>query len=417
MARALNVRTIDAIKPHKTKRQELPDGTVTGLYLVVQSSGAKSWAVRYRYAGKPAKLTLGPWPRLGLAEARAAARETLGIVSEGNDPTADQVTLKRLKRGPVVEGNRTFEAVKKRFIESQRAKGRRTVAVIEAILDRDATPHWKNRQITSITAADVVERIEVIVARGAPVAAARFRAWVSKLFGYAVKAQLCPDNPVRLTESPVDAKSRERKRRLDDKELVLVWKTAEQIGYPYGSAVQMLILTGQRRSEVCSAPRSEFDLSARQWIIAPSRVKNGREHLVPLSTAACDLAARLPIVGDGGFVFTTNGTQPITGFSEWKAKLDSMVTELNGGKALPHWVLHDLRRTFASGLARLRIPSEVIERAINHTSGNFAGVSGIYNRFEYGDERREAMETWARYVMAVVDGKPPQNVVPLRPVA
>jgi hypothetical protein len=210
MARALNIRTIDAIKPHKTKRQELPDGTVTGLYLVVQSSGAKAWAVRYRYAGKSAKLTLGPYPRLGLAEARAAARETLGIVSEGNDPTADLVTLKRLKRGPVVDGNRTFEAVKKRFIESQRAKGRRTVAAIESILDRDATPHWKSRQITSISAADVVERIEVIVARGAPVAAARFRAWVSKLFSYAVKAQLCPDNPVRLTESPVDAKSRER---------------------------------------------------------------------------------------------------------------------------------------------------------------------------------------------------------------
>ena len=129
-----------------------------------------------------------------------------------------------------------------------------------------------------------------------------------------------------------------------------------------------------------------------------------------------DLVAGLPIVGDGGFVFTTNGALPIAGFSEWKAKLDAKVTDSNGGKALEHWILHDLRRTFASGLARLRIPSEVIERAINHTSGNFAGVSGVYNRFEYGDERREAMEAWSRYVMAVVNGKPP-NVVSLRPVA
>ena len=155
MARALNVRTIDAIKPHKTKRQELPDNIVRGLYLVVQPSGAKSWAVRYRHDGKPTKLTLGPYPRLGLAEARAAARETLGVVSEGNDPTADVVTLKRLKRLPAADGNRTFEAVKRRFIESQRAKGRRTVADIEAIIDRDATPHWKDRQIAAITAADV----------------------------------------------------------------------------------------------------------------------------------------------------------------------------------------------------------------------------------------------------------------------
>ena len=292
MARALNVRTIDAIKPHKTKRQELPDNIVRGLYLVVQPSGAKSWAVRYRHDGKPTKLTLGPYPRLGLGEARTAARETLGIVSEGNNPTADVVTLKRLKRLPAADGNRTFEAVKRRFIESQRAKGRRTVADIEAIIDRDATPHWKDRQIAAITAADVHERIEAIVGRDAPVAAARFRAWISKLFSYAVKAQLRPDNPAKQTESPVDAKSRQRKRRLDDRELALVWKAAGQLGYPFGSAVQLLILSGQRRNEVMAAPRTEFDLDARQWIIAPSRAKNNVEHLVPLSAAACDLDRR-----------------------------------------------------------------------------------------------------------------------------
>ena len=128
MARALNVRTIDTVKPHKTKRQELPDNIVRGLYLLVQPSGAKSWAVRYRHEGKPTKLTLGPYPRLGLAEARAGARETLGVVCEGNDRTADVVTLRRLKRLPAADGKRTFEAVKRRFIESQRAKGRRTVS-------------------------------------------------------------------------------------------------------------------------------------------------------------------------------------------------------------------------------------------------------------------------------------------------
>jgi integrase len=385
---------------------------------VVQPSGAKSWAVRYRHHGKPAKLTLGPYPRLGLAEARAAAREALGIVSEGNNPIADVVTLKRLKRLPAADGNRTFEAVKRRFIESQRAKGRRTVSDIEAIIDRDATPHWKDRQIAAINAADVHERIEAIVARGSPVAAARFRAWISKLFSYAVKAQLRPDNPAKLTESPVDAKARQRKRRLDDRELALVWRAADSLGYPFGSAVQLLILTGQRRNEACSAPRSEFDLDARQWIIAPSGAKNNVEHLVPLSTAAHDLIANLPTIeGEGGFVFTTNGETPISGYSKWKAKLDAIVTGLNGGRGLPHWTLHDLRRTFSSGCARLRIPTEVTERMLNHVSESFGGVAGVYNLFEYDTERAEAMEAWARYVMALVEGKPPQNVVPLRPVA
>ena len=92
---------------------------------------------------------------------------------------------------------------------------------------------------------------------------------------------------------------------------------------------------------------------------------------MPLSAAACDLIADLPTVeGEGGFVFTTNGETPISGYSKWKAKLDAKVTELNGGKALPHWTLHDLRRTFSSGCARLRIPTEIVEKALNHSGAN-----------------------------------------------
>jgi integrase len=416
MARALSVRAIENLKSHSTRRQEIPDGSVTGLYLVVQPSGARSWAVRYRHEGKPAKLTLGPYPRLGLAEAREAARETLGIVSVGADPTADRVTLARLKRQPAPDGAHEFGTVLDRFLKSQRTKGRRSTDKVKALLDRDATAYWRHRQIASITASDVVERIEVIIGRGAPVMASRFRAWVSKLFNYAVKAQLRPDNPAALTENPVDSKARQRKRTLDDRELVMVWKAAEQIGYPFGPAVQMLILSGQRLNEVCAAPRSEFDLDAKQWTIAASRAKNNVEHLVPLGAAACDIIAGLPAIEGSDFLFTTTGETPISGFSKAKRRLDALVADLNDGKAIPHWTLHDVRRTFSSGWARLRIPTEVTEKAINHVSGSFGGVSGIYNRFEYADERAEAMEAWARYVLALVDGKPPQNVVPLRPV-
>src|SRR5207342_2248098 len=111
---------------------------------------------------------------------------------------------------------------------------------------------------------------------------------VSKLFNYAVKAQLCTDNPARLTENPVDPKSRQRKRKLDDRELALVWKAAGKIGYPFGSAVQLLVLTGARRNEVCAAPRSEFDGERKVWTLPAERAKNNVEHLVPLSDAALD---------------------------------------------------------------------------------------------------------------------------------
>jgi integrase len=416
MARALSVRGIDNLKPHKTRRQEIPDGAIAGLYLLVQPSGSKSWAVRYRRQGKPAKLTLGPYPRLGLAEARQAARETLGIVSVGNDPTADRVTLARLKRLPAPDGAREFATVLDRFLRSQRTKGRRSTDKVKALLDKDATAYWRHRQIADITAADVHERIEAIVSRGAPVAASRFRAWASKLFNFAVKAQLRPDNPAAATENPVDAKARQRKRVLDDRELVLVWKAADNLGYPFGRAVQLLILTGQRLNEVCAAPRSEFDFEARRWVIASERAKNGIEHLVPLSVAASDIIASLPVIAGGDLLFTTTGWAPISGFSKAKRRLDALATELNDGQPLPHWTLHDLRRTFSSGWARLRVPTEVTEKALNHVSGSFGGVSGIYNRFDYADERAEAMEAWARCIVALVDGKSLQNVVPLRPV-
>ena len=167
--------------------------------------------------------------------------------------------------------------------------------------------------------------------------ASRLRAWLSKFFNYAVNAQLRPDNPVARTENPVDAKARQRKRTLDDRELVLAWKAAERLGYPFGPAVQMLVLCGQRLTEVCSAPRSEFDLAARQWIIMPSRAKNNVEHLVPLSAAVCDIVASLPTIEGSDFLFTTTGKTPISGFSKAKRRLDALITELNDGKALEPW--------------------------------------------------------------------------------
>jgi integrase len=405
MARFLSVRSVESAKPNPKKRTEIADGAVSGLYLVVQPSGAKSWAVRYRHRGKPAKLTLGPYPRMGLADARDGAKEALRLVSEGKSPTADRVTLARLKRLPAPDGGREFATVLDRFIASQRTKGRRSTDKVKALLDKDATAFWQHRQIDTITAADVVERIEAIVHRGSPVAASRFRAWVSKLFNFAVKAQLCPDNPARLTENPVDAKARQRKRKLDDRELALVWKAADQLGYPFGPAVQLLILTGQRRDEVCAMPRSELDLDGKLWVIGSSRAKNNVEHLVPLSSAALALINGLPVIaGDGNYLFTTNGRTPVSGFSKMKKQLDAAITELNGGE-IPHWTIHDLRRTFSSGWARLRTPTEVTEKALNHVSGSFGGVAGVYNVHEYEAERAEAMEAWAKHVRSVVKGE------------
>jgi integrase len=413
VARALNQKLLENVKPNPAKRLEIPDGALVGLYLIVQPSGAKSWAVRYRADGKPRKLTLAPYPRMGLADARKAASEALRIVSEGGDPAGDRVTIAKLKGLERPPASHRFEQVLERFIAAQKRKGRRSTDEMRRILERDALPRWRDKPVAEITGADVAEAIEAIVARGSPVAAGRFRAWCSKLFSYAVATHLRPDNPVRGTESPLSAKDIQRDRKLTDHELGLVWRCAEQLGFPFGPAVQMLALTGQRRSEVFEATWDEINLDTATWVIKSARSKNGTEHIVPLSDAALEILRGLPRVAGSPYLFTTIGTSPVSGISKAKARLDQLVAAANRGKAIPPWRLHDLRRTFVSGCARLRIPSEVTERAINHVSESFGGVRGVYNVHAYEDERRSAMRAWSRHVMSIADASP-TNVIAMR---
>jgi integrase len=405
MARPLNATIVENSKPDRTKRIEIPDGALVGLYLVVQPSGAKSFAVRYRAAGRPRKLTLGPYPRLKLADAREAAREALRFVSEGGDPADDRTTLQKLKRVPALPPRNTFETVLERFIASQRRKGRRSADEIRRVLEKDALPHWRDKPIEAINAADVIEAIEAIVERGAPVAASRFRAWCSKFFSYAVQSQLRSDNPAKTVENPIDPKSIQRNRKLNDHELALVWQCATELGYPFGPAIKLLLLTGQRLREVFEARWSEFDLAGAVWSLPASRTKGRAEHIVPLSNAAVEILGSIPRIQGSPFVFTTTGNSPVSGFSKAKSRLEVLLGAKNHGGAIPTWRFHDLRRTFVSGCARLRISSEVVERAINHRSESFGGVRGVYNVHAYEDERRAAMTTWANHVMQLVSSE------------
>src|SRR3954453_7107657 len=122
MARALNQKLIENQKPDVARRLEIPDGALVGLYFIVQPSGAKSWAVRYRADGRPRKLTLAPYPRMGLAEARRAAGEALRIVSEGGDPAGDRITVAKLKGLERAPESHRFENVVNRFIAAQKRK-------------------------------------------------------------------------------------------------------------------------------------------------------------------------------------------------------------------------------------------------------------------------------------------------------
>jgi integrase len=160
---------------------------------------------------------------------------------------------------------------------------------------------------------------------------------------------------------------------------------------------------------------SEVDFDKKLWVIPRDRMKNDVAHEVPLSDAATSVLRDLPRVKSRpGLVFTTTGESAVGGFSRAKARLDAAVLELMRGNALApsadsvkiaapiRWTFHDLRRTCASGMARLGVNLPVIEKILNHTGGSFGGVVGVYQRHSFSMEKRIALESWSRFIMRLV---------------
>lgn len=429
MTKALTPKRIEAEKP-ATARKEIPDGLLPGLYLVVQPSGAKSYAVRYRHAGAPRKLTIGPHPAIDLTSARTLGGKALRAAAEGRDPAAEKQNAKgETKRAAIQEarGKRDlFENVAREFIERHAMKStrettwRETARILGLRSDADGTlievggdviPAWKGRKIQDITKRDVIALLDAVNDR-APIMANRVLAAVRKLFNWCLARDVISVSPCTLVEPPAPERSRER--ILTDDEIRRLWKAADAEGWPFGPLVKMLLLTGQRLGEVGGMRWEELDLDAKMWTLPGERVKNNNKHEVPLSDIAVEILKALPrIKTTKGFVFTTTRDAAVSGFSRAKDRLDASIAG-GEGEPIEHWTFHDLRRTMASGMARLGIQLPVIEKILNHTSGTFRGVVGVYQRHSYADEKRKALDAWASFIMQVVADKHRGNIVTLK---
>lgn len=421
MAKALTTRTVEQAKPGASRR-EVPDGLLSGLFLVVQPSGAKSWAVRYRHQGKPRKLTLGGYPLLGLADARAAAAAKLRAVATGADPAADKQAAKRAAAEEEDRDRDLVGNVVATFVERHARKRNRTWKAAAWYFGKHVLPVWGERRIGEITRRDVLELIDGIAERGTGTNANRVLAHVRKLFSWCVERDIIAISPAAGVKAPAPERSRDRV--LTDDELRWFWRACEGAGYPFGPLAKVLLLTGQRRGEVAASTWREFDLAGRIWTIPAARAKNDQEHHVFLADAVVDILASLPRIAGKGYLFTTTGETPVSGWSRAKAVLDRHMLAAGREEAvergddpeaveIPEWTLHDLRRTAASGMARLGFPVHVVEAVLNHRSGTIRGVAKVYNRYSYEPERRAALEAWARHVTALVADEPARNVVEL----
>jgi integrase len=428
LTKALTVKRIESA-PAKPGRQEIPDGLLVGLYLVVQPSGAKSFAVRYRYAGQPRKLTLGAFPSISLEAARDIGGKELRAAAEGRDPATEKQSAKgdaKKAAAEEIRGRRDlFENVAREFIERHAMKSTRETSWRETArilglrpdadgklveIGGDVIPAWKGRRIQDITKRDVITLLDSVRDR-APVMANRTLAAIRKLFNWCLARDVIQVSPCTLIEPPAPERSRDR--ILSDDELRLVWNAAEGDGWPFRELIKMLILTGQRLSEVGGMRWEEIDLEGKLWTLPAERVKNGERHEVPLSDAAAEILTALPrIKTTMGFVFTTRRDAAVSGFSRAKDRLDA-AAKAAARKDIEHWTFHDLRRTMASGMARIGIQLPVIEKVLNHSSGSFRGVVGVYQRHTFADEKRAALDAWASFVHSTVSNQQPANVVSL----
>jgi len=421
----LTAEEIEKLKP-KAKPYEVLDGA--GIYVTTRPSGAMSFNLRYRFAGQPRNLTLGPAGPGGLtlAEARRLTTEARGEIARGNDPCALKNARKAAamaaalaSKAPVTDD---VAAIAECFIAKHvRPRARPASAYeMERLLRVEIVPKLGRRRLAEVSRADVRQLVENIAER-APIVANRTLSLLRLLCNWAKGQDIIAVSPCDGLKAP--APERSRNRVLTDDEIRLFWRACEAIGWPAGPLARLLLLTGQRRDEVGAMTWSEVDLTTATWTLAGERVKNKREHAIPLSAPAMSLLGSAPrISGAGGYVFTTSGVEPVKCFSHVKDKIDAAMLEIarrDDPEALgiPHWTLHDLRRTAASGMAGLGTAPHVIEAVLNHASGTIKGVAAVYNRYRYDDEKRAALEAWGRRVERLATGEAPSNVVPLRTAA
>jgi integrase len=399
-AKRLTVTGIERVKAPVKGRDEYFDSIAPGLHLRVSQTGHKSWAMHYhRYDGKHHRLTLGPYPVVGLEAARERVREIRGWIAEGLDPKDEFERRKNSKRK--VRDN-TVEAIGCRFLEEyclQQLKPR-TAKEYQCHFEKYIFPLWGSRPIAEIEKGEVVAELRRI-AKSTPVQANRIRSTLSKFFNWSEEEELVLVNPVVRIKPFVKEADIKRDRVLSDKEIASIWTGLESLGWPFGPIGKLLFLTGERRTEVAGMEWSEVDLEAGVWNIPKGRTKNNRPHDVPLSTQMITLLESLPKLHDR-FVFPSRGRKEAekiaSGFSKAKTRLDKL-------SEVTDWRLHDLRRTLATEMAgTLGIDPHIVEAVLNHVSGHKSGVAGVYNRATYLDRRKLALQAWANRIDEIVHG-------------
>jgi len=392
-------------------RREFPDGGCRGLYLVVQTSGHLSWALRYRSRGRTVKFTLGPVligagaesanaPQLdtplSLAAARELATRTLREVQAGRDPA--EAKRRRREQQRAAEAD-TLQAICEEFL---RREGPRLRTLSQRKADLELLyPSLGRLPIDQIKRGQYKRVFDAIADQRSLKRAARVqRATKALLNWHGGRSDYV--SVLTGTKALISISEHARSHVPSDADLKAIVLAAERDKL-FGSYLLFTLLTATRRGEGAGLRRSELSPDGRVWTIPAARYKSKRDTVVPLSVAAQKILATMPVRPGGDYVFSADGASELGNWDARKARFDAAC-------GIRGWVIHDLRRAARTLLSRAGVSSDIAERCLGHA---MVGVRGTYERYAYESEKRHAFEALARMVEEIV--RPPAaTVVPIR---
>jgi integrase len=393
-----------------------------GLYMRFREgdTGA-TWRFRYRFDGMQRVMNLGSYAVLSLADARKTAKDLSAKVALGHDVAGEKQERKRVAVAKIeAEKNAvTVAQLADEYFERMILGRWKHPNIVRSRIENDIKPNMGKMKAEDVKPRDVDNMLQTIVKRGAPTMANDVLRWTKRIFDFAIKRHVIQYNPASAFDiADAGGKEETRDRWLTREEIIKLFQAMKEKAGTFTVenlyAVRLLLLLAVRKEELVSAPWSEFDLDGGVWHLPEERTKTSAAIDIPLPPLAVETLRELHRLACGSaYVFPARKMQhrmiPHIDLNTLNAALSKHIKPKLAD--IPNFTIHDFRRTARTHLAALGVDPYVAERCLNH---KLKGVEGTYNRHDYFDERKAALNEWAKLLKALEAGKPDYNVVPLK---
>ncbi len=396
-ATALSIRKANG---EPGKRTEFSIEGETGLRLFIEPTGTRSWYFIYKSDGRRSRMHIGEADAVSLADARAQAMEFRRKIALGEDPKAAELASKRAAKRSRFTFSRLLERWEKNHTHLKSLKERLQV------LQKDVIPAIGDWPVEDIGKRNIIEIVDAVADRGSRVHADRVAAYLSAIFNWGIDEELCSINPAHRIRKR--GHSQPRQRVLSDAEIVPLWKALSRQGDKVStratffnhSALQLALLTGQRRSEIVTARRQDIDLEKALWTIPAERTKNSRAHYLPLASNCLRLVSATIEAADGCDHLYPPAMMTAEAPFLHPRTVSKALERLCSDLGIEGVTIHCFRRTLATRLGDLGVSGEVISRILNHSPQDV--TSRHYNHARMLGQMRNALEQWETYILQQV---------------